>query len=314
MAVTFGAYLAPGSMLAQRSLGIAAVVALTAVTVRGVTRTALLTRVLVALSVAVLVFTVAVLLVRGDPDTGRLGGGGPPGVYGVLQAAGLLFFAFAGYARIATMAEEVRDPARTIPRAMLAALAFVLCLYLAVALSTLLVAGPESLAASNAPLRTAVELAGAPLAKPAVTAGASVASLGALLALLAGVGRTTLAMARNRDLPGRLASVDPEHGVPRDAQLALAAVLVALVATTDLRGVIGFSSFGVLLYYAVANASAWTLDTADRRWPRALQAIGLAGCLTLVVTLPPASVVAGVVVLALGLLGRLLRAPTTRPR
>jgi APA family basic amino acid/polyamine antiporter len=78
--------------------------------------------------------------------------------------------------------------------------------------------------------------------------------------------------------------------------------------------VIGFSSFGVLLYYAVANASAWTQDTADRRWPRALQAIGLAGCLTLVVTLPPASVVAGVVVLALGLLGRLLRAPTTRPR
>jgi len=79
-----------------------------------------------------------------------------------------------------------------------------------------------------------------------------------------------------------------------------------LVATTDLRGVIGFSSFGVLVYYALANASAWTQDADHRRWPRALQLVGLAGCLSLAVTLPLASVVAGLGVLAVGLLGRLL--------
>jgi APA family basic amino acid/polyamine antiporter len=305
MALTFGAYVAPGSGVVRRLLGILAVVALTAVTLRGIERTAQLTRWLVALSVGVLVLTVAILLTSGETETGRLTVG-KPDAYGVLQAAGLLFFAFAGYARIATLAEEVRDPARTIPRAIVTALAAVLLLYLAVAVSALVVAGPDALAVSSAPLRTAVELAGADWAKPLVTAGAVVASLGALLALLAGVARTALAMGRNRDLPPHLAAVDPGRSVPVVAQIAVAAVVMLLVATIDLRGMLGFSSFGVLLYYAVANASAWTQEDRARRWPRALQAAGLAGCLTLVVTLPPVSVVAGVAVLAVGCLGRVL--------
>jgi len=305
MALTFGAYIAPGSGVVRRLLGILAVVALTAVTLRGIERTAQLTRWLVALSVGVLVLTVAILSTSGEIDTGGLTVG-EPDAYGVLQAAGLLFFAFAGYARIATLAEEVRDPARTIPRAIVTALAAVLLLYLAVAVSALLVAGPDALAVSSAPLRTAVELAGADWAKPLVTAGAVVASLGALLALLAGVARTALAMGRNRDLPSRLAAVDPGRSVPVVAQIAVAAVVMLLVATIDLRGMLGFSSFGVLLYYAVANASAWTQEDRARRWPRALQAAGLAGCLTLVVTLPPVSVVAGLAVLAVGCLGRVL--------
>jgi basic amino acid/polyamine antiporter, APA family len=305
MALTFGAYVAPGSALVQRLLGILAVAALTGVTLRGIERTAHLTRWLVGLSVGVLLLTVAILLGSGESDAAHLTVG-EPDAYGVLQAAGLLFFAFAGYARIATLAEEVREPERTIPRAIVTALAAVLLLYLAVAVSALAVAGPDTLAASSAPLRTAVEVAGADWAKPVVTVGAAVASLGALLALLAGVSRTGLAMGRNRDLPGRLAAVDPARDVPRAAQLAVAGVVVLLVATIDLRGMIGFSSFGVLLYYAVANASAWTQEPSRRRWPRALQALGLAGCLTLVVTLPVASVLAGVGALAAGCLGRLL--------
>jgi basic amino acid/polyamine antiporter, APA family len=305
MALTFGAYVAPGSGVVRRLLGMLAVVALTAVTLRGIERTAQLTRWLVGVSVGVLVLTVAILSTSGETDAGGLTVG-EPDAYGILQAAGLLFFAFAGYARIATLAEEVRDPARTIPRAIVTALAAVLLLYLAVAVSALVVAGPDALAVSSAPLRTAVELAGADWAKPLVTAGAVVASLGALLALLAGVARTALAMGRNRDLPSRLAAVDPGRSVPVVAQIAVAAVVMLLVATIDLRGMIGFSSFGVLLYYAVANASAWTQEDRARRWPRALQAAGLAGCLTLVVTLPPVSVVVGVAVLAVGCLGRVL--------
>jgi len=151
-----------------------------------------------------------------------------------------------------------------------------------------------------------VELAGATWAKPVVTVGAAVASLGALLALLAGVARTTLAMSRNDDLPGRLAAVHPDHAVPHVSQLAIAGVVVVLVASVDLRGMIGFSSFGVLLYYAVANAAAWTQAARERRWPRGLQALGLAGCLTLVATLPALSVVVGIAVLAAGCLGRLV--------
>jgi APA family basic amino acid/polyamine antiporter len=111
-------------------------------------------------------------------------------------------------------------------------------------------------------------------------------------------------MARNRDLPRWLDSVHPRHRVPDHAELAVAAVVSVLVLTTDLRGAIGFSSFGVLTYYAIANASAFTQDEAHRRWPRVLNACGLVGCAVLVVTLPWQSVVAGVAVFAVGLAGR----------
>ena len=93
---------------------------------------------------------------------------------------------------------------------------------------------------------------------PVVRIGATMRRPGALLALIAGVGRTTLAMARHRDLPSWLAAVHPRYHVPHHAELALAVTVSVLVLITDLRGVIGFSSFGVLIYYAIANAAAFT--------------------------------------------------------
>jgi APA family basic amino acid/polyamine antiporter len=227
------------------------------------------------------------------------------GAYGVLQSAGLLFFAFAGYARIATLAEEVRRPEQ-LGRAVLLALGVAIALYVAVAVALLAVLGSEGLADAATPLVTAVDTAGAGWAVPAVRVGAAAAALGALLALLAGVSRTTLAMARERDLPPPLAAVDPVHQVPRRAQLAVAVAVVALVLVTDLRGAIGFSSTGVLLYYAVANLSALRQPAAQRRWPRGVNVLGLVGCLTLVATLPATSLLAGLGVLAVGVLGRLL--------
>jgi APA family basic amino acid/polyamine antiporter len=131
-----------------------------------------------------------------------------------------------------------------------------------------------------------------------------VASLGALLALIAGVGRTVLAMAREGDLPTWLASVHPRHRVPDHAELAVAAAVAALVLTTDLRGAIGFSSFGVLIYYAMANTAAWTQPATQRRWPRALNLVGLLGCTALVATLPLVAVLAGLLMFGVGLVGR----------
>ncbi|KAF0257123.1 hypothetical protein DOU02_15080 [Clavibacter michiganensis subsp. michiganensis] len=93
-------------------------------------------------------------------------------------------------------------------------------------------------------------------------------------------------MAREGDLPRALAVVHPRYRVPQRAEIAVAAVVVALVLTVDLRGVVGFSSFGVLLYYVVANAAAFTQERADRRYPRALQALGVVGCLVLVARCP----------------------------
>jgi APA family basic amino acid/polyamine antiporter len=309
MALTFATYAVPGPAWAQRLVGVAAVLVLAAVNYLGVTRTATATRVLVAGTlVALTVFVVAVATGAHPADhlDGAVGGG-----YGILQAAGLLFFAFAGYARIATMGEEVLDPARTIPRAIPVALGLTVAIYAVVGVSALLAAGPAALAHSTAPLATAVRAADAAYAVPVVRVGAALASLGALLALIAGVGRTSLAMARGGDLPRWLAAVHPRYRVPHHAELALAVVVSVLVATTDLRGVIGFSSFGVLVYYGIANAAAFTQPARQRRWPRALNLLGLVGCATLAATLPIASIVAALMVLGVGLGGRAVFASRT---
>jgi basic amino acid/polyamine antiporter, APA family len=306
MALTFAAYAVPGSGWTQRLVALAAVAALTTANYRGISRTARLTRLLVAGSLLALAVVVAAIATGEDAGTGNFGGLGSGGPYGILQSAGLLFFAFAGYARIATLGEEVRDPARTIPRAIPLALAIVVCLYLVVGFAALAAAGPHALAASRAPLDAAVRAAGAAWAQPVVRIGAVLASLGSLLALIAGVGRTSLAMARNGDLPRWLDSVHPRYSVPDRAELAVGLVIGVLVLTTDLRGAIGFSSFGVLVYYAVANASAWTQPPEDRRWPRALNAAGFVACLVLVATLPVSAALAGLAMFAVGIAGRAL--------
>jgi APA family basic amino acid/polyamine antiporter len=133
-----------------------------------------------------------------------------------------------------------------------------------------------------------------------VRVGGAVAALGSLLALLLGVSRTTFALARDRHLPGALAVVSARHGVPHRAEAAVAAVVVVLVLTTDLRGAIGFSSFGVLVYYGIANASALTLRADEGRPPRWLPLLGVFGCAALALSLPLVSVLTGLGVLAVG--------------
>ncbi|MFE9622419.1 APC family permease [Streptomyces sp. NPDC006527] len=295
MALTVGAYVWPGQ---AHAVAVAAVVALTAVNYGGIQKSAWLTRVIVAVVLAVLASVVVVCLGSGESDAGRLDVGASGGVGGVLQAAGLLFFAFAGYARIATLGEEVRDPARTIPRAIPLALGIALAVYACVAVAVLSVLGSRDLGSATAPLADAVRAAGVPGLAPLVRVGAAVAALGSLLALILGVSRTTLAMARDRHLPSSLSAVHPRFQVPHRAELAVGAVVAALAATVDVRGAIGFSSFAVLAYYAVANASAWTLDRAPLK--RALPALGLVGCVVLAFALPGTSVVVGAGVLAAG--------------
>ena len=307
MALTFAAYVVPDQAWLQRVVGVAAVTVLGAVNYRGITRTARLTRMLVVAVLGALTILVVGVLASGSPDLERLGGWsalGSPGPYAVLQSAGLIFFAFAGYARIATLGEEVREPRRTIPRAIVAALALAGGVYLVVAVVALATTGPDRLGSASDPLSEVVRAAGVGGLAPVVRVGAALASLGALLALIAGIGRTSLAMARHGDLPSWLSAVHPRTRVPHHAEVAMCAVVAVLVLSVDLRGVIAFSSLGVLSYYAIANASAFTQTGPDRRWPRALNVLGLVGCLVLVFTLPWPAVLVGVVVLAFGLAGR----------
>ncbi|GGI48067.1 conserved hypothetical transport protein [Agromyces flavus] len=323
MAMTAAAYLVPAAW--QKPVAIVAVVALVAVNVLGVTRTARVASIIVSAVIAVLVVVVAggiaaiadggwaagdpAAAASGVPPVGLADDAASPiaGAYGVLQAAALIFFAFAGYARIATLGEEVREPTRTIPRAIGVAFGIVLLVYAAVGVAALGALGARALAESSAPLVDVVGEAGWLWAEPVVRIAAGVAALGSLLALIAGVGRTSLAMARDGELPRPLTSVHHRFGVPHVAELTVGVAVVVLVLVADLRGAIGFSSFGVLLYYLVANSSALTQSAAERLVPRWLSWLGAIGCAVLVVTLPIASIVAGVAVFAAGAAVRAIR-------
>jgi basic amino acid/polyamine antiporter, APA family len=309
MALTVVAYLFPSAW--QRPLAIGTVAVMTGITCLGVTRTARVTALLVSVVLATLVLAVVAAWAGGQPDIARWRPAtAGQGWYGVVQSAGLIFFAYAGYARIATLGEEVRNPRRVIPRAILVALLIAIVVYAAVAMTTLATLGPQRLAASSAPVADAVAAGSWSWAVPVVRVGAVAASLGSLLALIAGIGRTTLAMARHADLPGWLATVHPTHRIPCRAQVTVGLLVCVLVAFTDLRGAIAFSSFGVLIYYLIANLAAFTQAGHDRRYPRTVQVAGMIGCAGLAVTLPVAGIVAGLAIFAVGVVVRLVRLRT----
>ena len=302
MAFTVGAYSFPG---ASRLVAIGTVVTMTAINYSGIRKTAFATRVIVAVVLATLAVAVTTSFSAASfkPDFAPTSGGFP----GILQAAALLFFAFAGYARIATLGEEVVEPKRVIPRAIPLALAITLAVYLLVAVAALTAIGPETLAESDAPLATAAMASGWPGAGTVVRAGAVVAACGVLLSLLAGVSRTMFAMARQRELPSLLATVHPRFQTPHLAELLIGLLVILVVSVGDLRGAVGFSSFTVLGYYAIANVCAWRQPPQERRFPRWLAPVGVLGCLLLAFALPAGTVIAGLTVFVAGALVWFLR-------
>ena len=314
----FGLYVLPAYPWAA---AVAAVIGVTALNMAGVQWTARGAWVLVTGVLAVLAVVVAVGLLQPVGDVtvppavpvAALDGVGDgsaarSGVLGVATAVGLMFFAFAGYARIATLGEEVRDPAVTIRRAIPLALAIALVVYLAVASALLVGLGAERLAGDPTPLVTLVSGLSTPGLGVLVRLGAAVATVSVLLSVLVGISRTSLAMARRRELPRPL-SVVGSRGTPWRADLLAAAVALAVAVFAGPVAAIALSACSVLVYYAVINASALRLRPAERRWPRWTAWLGLAMCLALAVLLPLRAVLITAGVLAVGfalttLLGR----------
>lgn len=223
--------------------------------------------------------------------------------YGVLQAAGLLFFCFAGYARMSTLGEEVVNPRRTLPLAILGALAAVLVLYAVLALKLISGLGIDGLAASAAPL---ADLAGGGPAGIAVRALAGLACVGSLGGVLAGLSRTGLAMARGGDLPGALSRVHAIRRTPMTAEVTFAVLAAVGVVILDPAQLVGFSACAVLCYYAIAHLSAWRQPVGERWLPRLIQLVGLAGCVALAAALPALGLVLTAAALALGFVARAL--------
>ena len=310
MALTVGAYLWPDQ---QRPVAVLAILGITAVNLGGLSRTAAVTRVLLVVALAAL----AVVIVSGwTSDDATLDRLTPidAGPFDILRSAAFIFFAFAGYARIATMGEEVRDPKVVIPKAIPRALGGVLVLYVIVAVTALATIPAADLADSEAPLRLVVDAGRFDGLDVVVRVGAGLAALGVLLNLIPGVSRTVLAMARQRDLPSAFAVVDSRRSLPLRAELTVAAAVVVVVLVADLRSSLALSGVAVLVYYAITNASALTLQRGERRWPRGLAVGGLAGCLVLALALPSRVVAVGTIVLLVGVAVRQVTLRLQHPR
>jgi basic amino acid/polyamine antiporter, APA family len=259
------------------------------------------------LSAVIVVGFLIATLIGASSSLQALGLSGEASGWGVLPAAGLIFFAFAGYARMATLGEEVRNPVTVLPRVIVVTLLGVLALYGAIALVLVGSVGTDALALSEAPI---ADIAPAPLA-PWVIAVAALASLGSLAAVLAGLSRTSMAMARRGDLPSKLGVVWGRTSSPAIAEITMALGAIAAVVLVDTIWLVGASSSAVLSYYAIAHAAAIKQPEAERILPVVIPWLGLVGCLGLVATLPWPSVATGGVIVVVGLMVWALKKKST---
>lgn len=262
-----------------QTVGLAAlvVVVLSGCVLAGIRRSNILNALLVFMTLGALACFVGLAAIR--RDDGVAFEGEMPGLPGFLEACALMFVAYTGYGRIATLGEEVREPRRTIPRAIGLTIVVTFVVYLAVALAGVAGGGATAFLSSGAPLESAARAMGSEGVALAVAVGACVAMLGVLLNLILGLSRVLLAMGRRGDAPGVFARV--RGGSPVPAVIGVGAVIAGLTLIGDVKTTWSFSAFAVLVYYAITNVCALRLPAGDRLYPRAASWLGLGGCLGL---------------------------------
>ena len=304
IALAFGAYLSAAvPAIPARGAAIVAALVMTSLNATGIRRSVRVTDVVVIFSILSLL--AVVLIGATGAKAYNFSPFAPSGVVGVLRATGLLFFAYTGYSRIATLVEEVHDPPKIIPRATVVALGTATVLYLAVASIAIGVLGAGGVASSASPLEGTMIALGSVVGAAVVAGGALLTTFNEGLSDLLGVSRVAFAMARQGDLPRGLAAIGPDKNPWRSVVLVgLVSMLVAAFAPFGTA--VAVSSFGTLLYYSVTNLSALRLSQEQRKFPTVLSVAGLVGCLGLAFSLAPPDVAVGLGVLAVGLLYRVL--------
>ncbi|RCS53992.1 amino acid permease [Bremerella cremea] len=292
---------------------------LTVVTLLGIRRTA-------QVNATIVVMTCLSLIVFIGLGVGAQGKAGSPfsfiprdvGWASFAQATGLMFVAYTGYGRIATLGEEVKDPRRTIPVAVIVTLLISMMLYAGVAFVGVRVVGAERFSELTqqkvAPLESIaaqMEISGLPLL---MSVGAITAMLGVLLNLLLGLSRVVLAMGRRGDMPAGLAIVQTTTGVPWAATLLVAAIIAGIAAVGSVRLAWSFSAFTVLIYYAITNACALRLRPDERLYPVWIPVLGLISCLLLAFWVEREIWLAGISLLLLGLAWHWAAGQLSRPK
>jgi basic amino acid/polyamine antiporter, APA family len=273
------------------AIAFAAVLLLTVIVLSGIRRSNLTNSIIVTITLLTLIFFVIgglplVIASQGSnfvpffqtDDHGGI-------VAALLHATALMFVAYTGYGRIATLGEEVHDPRRTIPRAILITMLLTATLYSSVAIVGIGAVGAGGLgqAATEqaAPLEVAARSFGIPGSSQILAIGAVTAMLGVLLNLLLGLSRVLLAMGRRGDMPAVLGKLNPSGTTPTAAVIAIGVTIAALTLIGNVKTTWSFSAFTVLIYYALTNLAALRIPAKERLYPRWIAWLGLLSCLFL---------------------------------
>lgn len=285
-----------------RAVAVAAVLCFTLLNYVGVRRSSRVNLAIVAVSLGALVWFV--VLGVGVFQSENLRPFAPAGWSGMLSGAAIMFFAYTGYARVATLGEEVHDPRRTIPRAIVLTLGITGLLYVAVVLVALGAVGAGGMAGSAAPLLAAASTFERAGAATIISVGAVVAMLGVMLSQILGLSRMAFAMARRGDLPKGLEQVHRRYGTPHRAILLVGLVATVVAATGTLRGVATAAAFTILVYYGIANVAALKMPARHKLYPNLVPAVGVIACAALAVSLDLRTIAVGSALLVVGLLLR----------
>ena len=292
-------------------LALASVIVLTVLVLTGIRRSNAVNTIIVSLTFAAL----AVFIIAGLPSALReaptnfanffemTGEGGT--LRTLLHATALMFVAYTGYGRIATLGEEVVRPKETIPRAIITTLLTTMVLYTLVALVGVGAVGAEGLSAPQnaaAPLELAAQTFGLPLVPQIVALGAITAMLGVLLNLILGLSRVLLAMGRRRDMPAALGRLNAEGTTPTYAVLVMGTFVALLTLVGDVKTTWSFSAFTVLIYYAITNLAALFIPAEGRLFPRWISVAGLIACAGLAFFVEPAIWALGLGLIIVGLI------------
>lgn len=305
VAIGFGSYffqLVPvGSPLI---ISATAVILLTLANFFGIKKTGYLNLFIVGFTI----FSLLYLIISGAPkiSSENFVPFAPFGLSGIAEATALLFFAFTGYARIATLAEEVKDPETTIPKAVIITIAGAIFLYALVSVVAVGVIGSESMAGSKSPLQNVANRLTTPGINIIITLGASTAMLGVLLSQILGISRMMFAMGRRRDIPTIFEKIHLKNGVPHIGIFFTGTIILILCFLGTFEFILASAAFTILLYYSITNISALKQPVKQQRYGKAVPILGLTGCLLMAFSLDLQVIISGVALLALGFLLRFL--------
>lgn len=305
VAIGFGSYFYQLVPIASPiTFSVSAVILLTAANFFGIKKAGILNLTIVAITLLSLLYLVFSGI--SEVNSENFKPFAPFGIVGIAEAAALLFFAFTGYARIATLAEEVTEPKKTIPKAIIITTITAIFLYAAVSIVAIGVIGTESMANSKSPLQLVANALSAPAISTIITIGASTAMLGVLLSQILGVSRVMLAMGRRHDLPPFFKTIHNQYRVPHIGIIITGAIILLLTVIGTFEFIVRSATFTILLYYSITNIAALKQPKSDRMYARIIPVLGLIGCLVMSVSLPLKVMISGVGLLVSGFVVRFI--------